>query len=58
MKEANIISGPEEGNEGNINSDKKFEELKRQAARKQRAEKKQALRKYLKKNDPNLSITI
>jgi hypothetical protein len=29
MKKADIVSGPEEGNEGDINSDKKFKELKR-----------------------------
>jgi hypothetical protein len=58
MEEAGTVSGPEEGEQGDIDTDEEFEELKRQAARKQRAEEKQALRRYLKGDDPNLLITI
>jgi hypothetical protein len=40
MEEADTVSGPEKGDEGDIDSDKEFKKLKRQAARKQRAEEK------------------
>jgi hypothetical protein len=58
MEKAGTINKTEKRDERNIDTDKKFKKLKRQATRKQRTKKKQALRKYLKKNDPNLSITI
>jgi hypothetical protein len=58
MEKAGTVNGPEKGDEGDINSNKEFKKLKCQAARKQRVKKKQALRKYFKKNDSNLSITI
>jgi hypothetical protein len=40
MKKANIVSGFKKGEQGNINTDKKFKKLKRQAARKQRVKEK------------------
>jgi hypothetical protein len=40
MKKIDTVSEPKEKNERNINSDKEFKELKRQAARKQRIKKK------------------
>jgi hypothetical protein len=58
MGEAGTDSESEGGEQGDIDSDEEFEELKRQAAHKQRAEEKQALRNYLKGDDPNLSILI
>jgi hypothetical protein len=58
-REAGTDTESGEGEQGgDIDSDEEFEELKRQAARKQRAEEKQALRRYLKGDDPNLLITI
>jgi hypothetical protein len=56
MGEAGTDSESERGEQGDIDSDEEFEELKRQAAHKQRAEEKQALRRHLKGDDPNLSI--
>jgi hypothetical protein len=47
-----------ETNLKNDESDAEYEELKRQAKRKQRAAEKQALRNYVLKNDPSLSFTI
>jgi len=58
MDEAGTDSGSEGGEQGTIDSDEEFEDLKRQASRKQRDEEKQALRRYLKGDDPSLSITI
>ena len=48
----------EETDIGNDESDAEYEELKRQAERKQRAAEKQALRNYVLGSDPSLSFTI
>jgi hypothetical protein len=48
----------EETDVGNDESDVEYEELKRQAERKQRAAEKQALRNYVVGDDPSLSFTI
>jgi hypothetical protein len=40
MKEVNIVSKAEKGDEKDINTDKEFKKLKRQAARKQRVKEK------------------
>jgi hypothetical protein len=58
MDEAGADSGSEGGEQGSSDIDEEFEDLKRQASRKQREEEKQALRRYLSGDDPSLSITI
>jgi hypothetical protein len=58
INEAGTDNNSEGGEQRNIDFDKEFEDLKRQAARKRREKEKKALRRYLSDDDPSLSITI
>jgi hypothetical protein len=58
MDETGTDSGSEKGKQGNIDFNEKFEDLKRQAARKRREKEKKALRRYFSNDDPSLSIII
>lgn len=50
--------GSEGGQQETVDSDEEFESLKRQASRKRRDREKQALRRYLSEDDPDLSIIV